>query len=186
MSWPLNRMVIPTPRIVNPARSMPAFQFDRSVDTLEGPQASGGGSPTPAGPFPFDVEFTGSGTPLTASARPGTLNGLIPTNYLTTYSVTVPGVYYLVLSATAATGEIASCALSMPGSPPVGIPTIMGEPPLAFDYLLGVVIDGVWYRTIGNGSLTAIGQEVFRVSQISPAPGTLPYDIYYTWNIVNN
>ncbi len=185
MSWPLNKMVIPTPRIINPSRSMPAFQFDRSVDELEGPQASGGGAPT-SGPFPFDVSFTGSGTPLTAAVRPGTLNGLIPTNFTDTYSITVPGVYYLILSATAAAGEIASCLLAMSGSPPTGIPTNMGEPPLAFDYLLGAVIDGVWYRTIGNGSLTAAGQEVFRVSKIAPAPGTLPYDIYYTWNITNN
>jgi hypothetical protein len=185
MPWPLDRMVIQTPDVVNPSRSMPAYQFDRSVDLLEGPQASGGGSPTTT-LYPFDVEFTGSGSPLTASVRPGTLNGLIPTNYTDTYSVTNPGVYYLVLSATAAAGEIASCSLSMDASPPAGIPVTLGEPPVAFSYLLGVVIDGVWYRTIGNGSLTAAGQEVFRISKTAPDPGTLPYEIYYTWNITNN
>lgn len=195
-----------------PARGTPTreFEFSRRITQLEdlieslgggsagevltkdtndgfsfvwGPGGGGGG---PSGPYPFDVELTGSGSPLTASILPGTLNGLIPTNIFSTYPLAVPGTYYLVLAATAATGEIASCSLSMPTSPPVGIPTVMGEPPLSFDYLLGVVIDGVWFRTIGNGSLSAAGQEVFRISKASPAPGTLPYDIYYTWNIVHN
>lgn len=185
MSFPLNKMVIPVPDLINPSRGMPAYQFDRSVDALDGPVSSGGGGPAPAGPYPFDVEFSGSGSPLTATIRPGTINGLLPSDYSDTYSITVPGLYYFVLSATVASGEVSAATLSMDGSPPPGIPVELGEPPVAFQYLLGVIVDGVWYRTIGPGSLNAAGQEVFRISKLSPTPGTLPYEIYYTWNITS-
>lgn len=183
MSFPLNKMVIQVPDLINPSRGMPAYQFDRSVDALDGPVSSGGGG-APAGPYPFDVEITGASSPYDADVRPGTLNGVIPSNHATTFSINDPGTYYVVLDVTVSDGEIASVALAFDASPPAGIPVLQGEPPTAFSYLLGVVIDAVWIRTIGTGSLAAVSTEVYRVGKINPAPGTLPYDSYYTWNIV--
>lgn len=167
-----------------PGGDEPSERFDRQIDSVLSPtSAPGGGGGGTTGPFPFDVSFTGGPDPKIAAVRIGTINGLIPTNFSDTYSLAASGVYYLVLTVTATDGQIASATLSMPSSPPAGIPTVQGQPPTSFEYLLGVVVDLVWYRTIGNGSLAAASSEVFRVSKTSPAPGTLPYDIYYTWVI---
>lgn len=188
MNWPFNQNVIKVPDRINPGRSMPAVQFDRSIDKVpDSPPGGGGGSAPPATPYPFDVTFgPGSdGTHKTATVRPGTINSLIPSNYTTTYDLSDTGSYYLILSATSTSGEITGCTLSCPASPPGALPVLMGAPPTAFDYLLGVIVNNVWFRTIGNGSLFASGAEVFRISKTSPAPGTLPYDIYYTWAITN-
>lgn len=140
---------------------------------------SGGGS-TPV--YPFDVSLTGSGT-LTAAVQPGTINGLIPSNFLSTFSISALATGYLVLSVTTSGGQVTGAVLSLPSSPPVGVPVNMGQPPTTFDYLLGAVVNGVWFRVIGPGSLAAASVEAFRVTKTAPAPGTLPYDIYYTWNI---
>lgn len=159
--------------------------LQKSNDTITGTTASGsgGGGGGPTGPYPFDISFSGGPDPKDATVRPGTINGILASNFTDTYSLSASGVYYLVLSVTATDGEIVSALLSMPTSPPAGVPTLQGQPPTSFDYLLGVVVDLVWYRVIGNGSLTAEGDEVFRVSKVAPAPGTLPYDIYYNWLI---
>lgn len=139
------------------------------------------------GPFPFDVEFS-AGSDVdhtTATVRPGTINGLVPTNILTTPDLAIATPYYLVLSATVSDGAVTSCSLSFDTSTPSGMPTAQGVPPLSFTYLLGMIIGGEWFRTIGNGSLFAQSYEVFRTSKTSPDPGTLPYDIWYSWALTN-
>ncbi len=153
----------------------------KELDAILSPPPGGGGAPATA--YPFDVTFDTSGDPRDTFVRPGTINGVLPSNYDDVFSLAAVGVHYLVLTVTASDGEIASAVLSFDGSPPAGIPTIQGQPPTSFAYLLGVVVDLTWYRTIGPGSLAAAGLEVFRVSKTAPAPGTLPYDIWYTWNI---
>lgn len=159
-------------------------QFDRAVDVFESPPiAAGGGNSVP---FPFDISLvpdpSHAGFSI-ATIRPGTVNGLIPSNYATTYSLDDTLVYYLVVSVTASDGAITGVTLSMPTTAPAGMPTNMGQPPLSFDYLIGVVVAGDWFRTIGDGGITATSIESFRTSKTSPAPGTLPYDIWYTWDI---
>lgn len=143
---------------------------------------------TAAAILPFDVTLVDfvPGTSKTASVSPGSINNIIPSNYLTTYTLLNVTQYFLVLSVTVSSNAVASCTLSCGASAPTGIPVALGAPPTSFEVLLGVVIDGVWYRTIGDGSLTATSMEAFRVSKSSPAPGTLPYDLYYTWQVTND
>lgn len=80
MSFPLDKMVIATPEVVNPSRSMPAFQFDRSVDLLEGPQSSGGGGFIP--PM-WLIKVDASNVKVTN----GTVNGITPTGIVTNIDV---------------------------------------------------------------------------------------------------
>ena len=118
---------------------------------------------------------------------PGTINGLLPTNYNSVFTVSATATFFVVLSVTASSGELASATINFNSSPPAAVPVNMGPNPHSlFDYLLGILVNGIWYRTIGPGGLAAAGAEVFRASKLSPAPGTLPYDIYYTWNLTNN
>jgi hypothetical protein len=146
--------------------------------------SGGGTTPPPATPtiYPFDAIITdgGSGT-VDIAIQPGTINGLLPTNWATTYNISNVVTRYLILSCSSSAGTITSCSLSLSSSPPSGIPNSMGTPPTAFDYLLGIIVNGVWFRAMGPDSLAAAGSEVYRVSKTAPAPGTLPYDSYYTW-----
>jgi hypothetical protein len=172
MATPISTpMVAPIPGV--PRR--PGFGLE--VDQILGPTSSGGG--TPSSPLPFDVEIVGT----SATVIPGTINGLLATNYDSVFTITNPGVYFVTLSVTATDGQLGSSTISFAASAPAAVPVVQGQPPTTFDYLLGIVVDGVWFRVIGQGSLAAAGSEVFRVSKTSPAPGTLPYDIWYTWNI---
>lgn len=166
------------------------FNLDDRVTNIEINGVSAGTAVIPVTTLqPFDVTFTdlGGGTQL-AAIRPGTLTGIIPSNYLTTYTQNKSGTeYFLTLNVTMGGSPIGVTAVSLSfgTSPPAGIPTAAGGPPTSWTYLLGVVIEGIWYRTIGNGSLVAFPVESYRVSQSSPTPGTLPYDIYYTMSVVN-
>ena len=167
-----------------PGTAIVSSRFDREIDTIENPAGVGGGG---GGPYPFDAILTADpGTPgySIATIQPGTINGILPSNYSTTYTLDDTLVYFLVASVTVSAGQITAVTLSMPTSPPAGVPVNMGQPPLSFTYLLGVVVDGVWYRVIGNGSLSAISTDVYHTDKTSPSPGTLPYDIWYTWNLV--
>lgn len=152
--------------------------------TFENPSGGVAGG-VATGPFPFDVSFgPGSdGSHSAATIRPGTVNGLVPANILVIADLENSTDYYLVISATVAAGEITGCTIAFTTTAPGAIVPTLGEPPLTWDYVVGMVIDATWFRTIGNGSLFATPEEVFRVSKVAPAPGTLPYDIYYTWSI---
>lgn len=162
---------LPTrPRVENSGE-----HFDRSVDQFGGPQGGGGGGPDIK--LPFDAVF-GSGT---VSFRPGTLNSILPSNYLASFAVT-PGVtYYAKIVASALDGQITSCSLEFNTTPPTGIGVLMGQPPTTFRYLLGIVIDSSWFRTAPQSSLSAQSKLSFTVSKTDPDPGTLPYDSYWTW-----
>ena len=161
-------------------------QCDSRLTNLE--QNGGGGSSNASNNNrPFDPVLPNNNTnTLSFTINPGTINGLIPNNWANTFSIANNVVGYEILSVSVANNKIASAAISIANAAPVGIPVTKGAPPTAFDYLLGVISNGVWYRVIGNSSLTAIGQDEFHVSQTSPAPGTLPYDIYYSWLISAN
>lgn len=165
-------------RLIFPGQELPT-QFDRQLDIVATPPASGGGGGMTQ-VFPFDVISAGTAG---YAVQPGTINGLLPSNYTITQMLGPTNTYYLTLSVTASSGQITGATLSFAASAPAAVPVNMGQPPTSFDYLLGVVIDQVWFRTIGPGSLSAGGNEVFRTDKSSPAPGTLPYDIWYTWLI---
>lgn len=185
MNGIFGRSIIPVPNPINPARSMPAQQWDRSIDSFAIPQG-GGGTAAAAGPGPFDLSFSaGSEAGLLAvAAIPGTINSIIPSNIFSLGEINDTGTYYFVISATVSNGQVASATLALDGSAPAGIGSAQGAPPTAFDYLIGVVVDGTWYRSAPAGSLAATPLEVFRVEKETLVPGTLPYDIWYSWSVV--
>ena len=136
-----------------------------------------GGSGT--GPFPFDVTIAGSDL----TVRSGTLNGLVPTNIGTTFTIPAGVTRYLVLTGTASDGVLASCALSLDSAAPATVGTSLGFPPNTFPVLLYVIVDRVAFRVIGNTSLIASVFEAFRVQKTMTTPDQLPYDSYYTWKL---
>lgn len=163
-------------------RKLPGFGFE--IDQIKSPLASGAGTPT-SSIGPFDLTFTPGVNPgdLTPSMRPGTINSVIPSNYLSIPDFSDTGTFYFILSVTALNGQVVSCTVALAGSPPAGIPVTPGTPPTSFDFLIGVVQDGVWFRSAPAGSFAAVPLDAFHAAIVSPAPGTLPYDIYYTWSV---
>lgn len=158
-------------------------QFDRDLDIIESPPPGGGGGGASLGPF--DLTFTAGTLPgdIKPTMFPGSINSVIPSDYLSLPDIAETGEFYFVLSVTVTDGQIATASVDLVGSPPAGIPVTLGAPPTSFDYLLGVVIDGVWFRSTGVGSKAAAPFETFRVGVVNPPPGTLPYEIYYSWSV---
>ena len=160
------------------------IQWDRQVDDFSGPGLGNGGGGV-AVVYPFDVISAGTSA---FTVQPGTLSGLLPSNYNSTFTLSLSSTYYLTLAATASAGQITAATLSFAASAPAAIPVNMGQPPLSFSFLLGILItDGVgggtWFRAIAPGSLFAVGQLQYQTNKASPSPGTLPFDNWYTWLI---
>jgi hypothetical protein len=171
----VNRLVFPPDRLPT--------QFDRQIDSIMTP-AAGGGSGS-AVVYPFDVISAGTSS---FTVQPGTMSGLLPSNYANTFTLTPSTTYYLVLNCTASSGQIASAALNFAASAPAAIPVNMGQPPTSFSFLVGILITngaggGTWFRCIAPGSLFAIGALQYQTNKASPSPGTLPFDNWYTWLI---
>ena len=158
-----------------------ANQFGRSLDIIQTPSASGGGGASTI--YPFDA-YLSAGT-ATYAVQPGTINGLLPSNYNSTFTLTPGTTYYLVLNVTTSGGQVTGATLAFNTSAPAAIPVNAGQPPTSFSFLIGVLLvgatSGTWYRTIGPGSLSAAGQLSYQANATSPSPGTLPYTNYYTW-----
>jgi hypothetical protein len=160
-------------------------RLDRQLDVLESAPAGGGGGS--AAPSPFDVIM---GTPVmgvpNATFQPGTINGILPSNYASSFTLAASTTYFVTLDVTASAGQITSATLSFASSAPAAIPVNASSPPNSFSFMLGLLVTdalggGEWFRTIGDGSLTAAGSLVYQVNAVSPAPGTLPFTNYYTW-----
>ena len=111
---------------------------------------------------------------------PGTINGLLPTNYSIEYTTAAD--CFLLLSMTTLNGEVASATLSFGTEVAPVITSQASMPPPEFSYTLGMLVAGTWYKTVG-GSLTAVPVEVFRVAKTEYTPGSLPYEPYYSWSI---
>jgi hypothetical protein len=144
-----------------------------------GPSPSGGGGTT--GHHPFDIFITSTGSTRTVTIWPGTVNQLLVSNYLTGVTVSPTGTYYLVIDCTASDGQITSATLAIDSVPPPGIAPTAGSPPVSFKILVGVIVDAVAFKSLGDSNLYAPSAEAFRLEKVSPVAGLPAYDIYYTW-----
>lgn len=152
-----------------------AEYFDRRVDSIGSSSQSG----NPALSYPFAIRIAGT----SATFIPGTLNGLLPTNIGSTFTVSGTGTEYAVLNCLASSGVISSSSLAITSTPPPVIGTLNGYPPNAFIILIHVIVSGIPFRMIGPSSLQALPIEVFRVQKTMTTPDQLPYDPYYTWTV---
>lgn len=128
-------------------------------------------------PYPFDISIVGT----TATFRAGTINGLLPSNYLTGVTVVSSGTRYLVLNCTSSNGQITAASFAADSSVPPALAPTAGQPPTSFKILIGISIDAAPFKVWGSGNIQAFGREMFRLAVVSPVAGQLPYSIYYTW-----
>lgn len=141
-------------------------------------------SATPASLCPLDISVDDLGTGNSKiTFRAGTINQLLPSNYLTGIIVSNTGTFYLQLDLTAANGKITAASFSAQATPPNAIAPIAGTPPTSFSVLVGVLIGGFAIKVWGCGNIQALPQEAFRLQKVTPVAGQVPYDVYYTWNV---
>ena len=129
--------------------------------------------------FPFTIRVSGSNATVTY----GTINGLVPSNITSTFSIPGPSAYYMIMSVSTTNTQVSLATLYLSASPPSVLAVNLGQPPVSFDVCLGIISSGVAYRTIGSGSLIATSYEVYRLVKAMPTPDSLPYDSYYSWRI---
>lgn len=128
---------------------------------------------------PFTVSI--SGTSLTVSS--GTVNGLVPTNINSTFIITGTGTEYFYLTVSTANAKVTSSSFAAGAIAPSAIDVIQGQPPSSFDICIYVIVNGVPFRTIGNGSLVCTPYEAWRFAKAMTSPDSMPYDSYYSWRV---
>jgi hypothetical protein len=146
----------------------------------------GGG--TPATPQPWDLlaqvdpnaDPEDENPPYIIRVRPGTLNGILPTNWDEEFECEGTGLHYAKAvistdgeSATGVTIEIDTEEPEQQGPVEFGVAD-------SIEYLFGLFAGGQVYRVIGAGHIV-IPTRTWVVTSADPAasPGESPYDIYY-------
>jgi hypothetical protein len=148
-----------------------------------------GGSSTPATIQPWDLvarvdpeaDPEDTTPPYLVRVRPGTANGILPSNWDEEFEYPGTGLWY-AKAVIATDGEaITSVTIEIDATPPtVQEPVEFGiENPV--QYLFGLFLDGAVYRVIGAGHIT-ISPKLWLTTEkpTLPAPGELPFLQYFT------
>jgi hypothetical protein len=148
-----------------------------------------GGTSTPATFHPFqifsrqDPESDPENPTYLVTVRPGTLNGVLASNWSDEEECGEEELGYVVLTATATSNGIVSTELSFDSSPPTAeqSPVKWGLP-TSFKVLIGLVRGPqVWQVVYDN--LSYAGVKRITTDRATPAIGQLPYDNWYIWQL---
>jgi hypothetical protein len=158
------------------------------TEIVVAPQSGGGGG-TPATFQPWDLlaqvdpdaDPEDPTPPYLVRVRPGTLNGILPTNWDIEEECAGTGLFY-AKAVVATDGEgITGVTIVINGTAPtVQAPQEFGiANPV--EYLFGLFLEGSVYRVIGAGHIT-ISPKLWLTTekQSPPAPGELPFEQYFT------
>jgi hypothetical protein len=157
------------------------------TEIVVAPQSGGGGG-TPATFQPWDLlaqvdpdaDPEDENPPYLVRVRPGTLNGILPTNWDIEEECAATGLFY-AKAVVATDGEgITGVTIVINGTAPtVQAPQEFGIAN-SVEYLFGLFSGGAVYRVIGAGHIV-LPTRTWLVSSADPAasPGESPYDIYY-------
>jgi len=143
-------------------------------------RSSGGGGQTSQ---PWDVIAAQDASPATTysvTVRPGTLNGILPSNWSDTFTCAATGMYYakavITTDGTAVTAVTIECNTT---APTVQTPQAFGVE-TTIRYLFGLFSAGSVYRVIGAGHISLNPSVWMTKAKASPAaPGELPWVQYY-------
>lgn len=143
------------------------------------PSASGG-----SGIFPLDLSLTSAGETYTGTFRPGTVNGLFPSNIFELTGIDKTGLVYIKLDLTLSNAQVSTAVFSASGAAPTAMPVTMGTPPTTVSILTHVVLAGKVYRTIGYGNLWLTPAELFETDKTGAiSPGEKPTDVWYSYTL---
>jgi hypothetical protein len=155
------------------------------TEIVVAPQRGGG---TPSTPQPWDLiaqvdpdaNPEDANPPYLVRARPGTLNGILPTNWDEEFECAGTGLFY-AKAVIATDGEsVTGLTIEIDGTPPeVQQPQTfaVGSP---IELTFGLFYEGQTFRTIGPGSITVAPVPYLVTDKASPQPGELAYEITYS------
>ncbi len=148
-----------------------------------------GGTSTQATTHPFqifstqDPESDPENPTYLVTVRPGTLNGVLASNWSDEEECGEEELGYVVLTVSATSNGIVSTELSFDSSPPTAeqSPVKWGLP-TSFKVLIGLVRGPqVWQIVYDN--LSYAGVKRITTDRATPAIGQLPYDNWYIWQL---
>jgi hypothetical protein len=158
------------------------------TEIVVAPQSGGGGG-TPATFQPWDLlaqvdpdaDPEDPNPPYLVRVRPGTLNGILPTNWDIEEECAGTGLFY-AKAVVATDGEaITGVTIEIDGTPPTVQEPVEFGIANPVEYLFGLFLEGSVYRVIGAGHIT-ISPKLWLTTerQSPPAPGELPFEQYFT------
>ena len=118
--------------------------------------------------------------PYLVRVRPGTLNGILPTNWDIEEECAGTGLFY-AKAVIATDGEaITGVTIEIDANPPTVQEPVEFGIAASVEYLFGLFSEGAVYRVIGAGQIV-LPTRTWLVTSADPAasPGESPYDIYY-------
>lgn len=148
------------------------------------PQRGGGSTPATRQPWDLiarpDPESTAENPPYLVTVQPGTLNGILPSNWDTEFTAQPTGLYYAKAVITTDGQAITGVTIEFDtNAPSIQEPVEFGIAS-SIDYLFGVFAEGSVYRVIDDGDISLLPTEWLVVSANPAAQaGESPYDIYY-------
>jgi hypothetical protein len=155
------------------------------TEIVVAPQGGGTGPPATLHPFQIfsrqDPDSDPENPTYLVTVRPGTLNGVLASNWTIEEECGEDELGYVVLTATATSNGIVSTSLSFDASPPTAeqSPVKWGLP-TSFKVLIGLVRGPqVWQVVYDN--LSYAGIKRITTDRESPEVGQLPYDNWYIW-----
>jgi hypothetical protein len=119
--------------------------------------------------------------PYLVRVRPGTLNGILPTNWDIEEEVAGTGLFY-AKAVIATDGEaITGVTIVINGTAPTVQEPVEFGVANPVEYLFGLFLEGSVYRVIGSGHIT-ISPKLWLTTEkpTIPAPGELPFSQYFT------
>jgi hypothetical protein len=146
---------------------------------------SEGGSPVRITPHPFQILASPKeGGGATLRVRPGTINGVLPTNWSAEQTVGT-SLSYIILSVTATNNAINSCSLAVSGTAPAAEPEpVKWGLPTSFAVIIGLV-QGIKVWQVVYNNLSFSSSKRITTDRANPQIGQLPYDNFYTWQRVS-
>ena len=146
------------------------------------------GAGTPTNPQPWDLiaqvdpdaDPEDENPPYIIRVRPGTLNGILPTNWDDEFEVSGTGLHYAKAVITTDEQSITEVSIAIDTQEPEVVEPVKFALPETVEYTFGLFAEGAVYRTIGPGSIT-LTPDQWLVAAADPTaePGEPTYDIYY-------
>ena len=118
--------------------------------------------------------------PYLVRVRPGTLNGILPSNWDIEQSCAATGLFYAKAVITTDGEAITGVTIEIDGTAPTVQQPVEFGIASSIKYLFGLFSEGAVYRVIGAGHIV-LPTRTWLVTSADPeaSPGESPYDIYY-------
>jgi hypothetical protein len=145
----------------------------------------GGGAAASATIQPWDLlaqpdpDSTAENPPYKIKVQPGTLNGILPSNWDAEFTAQPTGVYYAKAKITTDGEAVTGVSIEIDTTPPAVQEPVEFGIQTDIEYLFGLFTEGSVWRVIGAGHIRLAPRAWLAEDVPNPEPGVSPYTIYY-------